>query len=407
MELLEEIKLRLASDNPEQKIDTLLDAWEYGVAGIELVINALEDSVREVRQSALLLLLESETEIAKQALQNYLPFAQMQCLHTIANFKFDSFHEEYHPDYFAIANYNNSLVGYWNLNYKRAGVAIWDLATANIKKNYDIAAHECGLGKQGRLLVTNYQHHSHVYELETAKEIINYSSEFFICGIHPTEGEFVVCETNDPFIAKSECRGTIGRFEIWNYDTYLCSLDYKFRNFTLFPTKIAVGNSGIKNGLTYTSPLIFTPDGKFLIVYYVDKQKCSLVQIWNTKTSELFQILENLPKLTITSVGVRPTGTIVACGIREDKVCVWELQSDKIIYSTPEMSPCILSTDGRVLIYTTADNEIVIRDLVAEQDLCVLQGHDAPVAYLALSSDREFVASYSIDREIKIWGIPN
>ena len=38
MESLEAIKLRLASDNPEQKIDALLDAWEYGAVGIELVI---------------------------------------------------------------------------------------------------------------------------------------------------------------------------------------------------------------------------------------------------------------------------------------------------------------------------------------------------------------------------------
>ena len=71
------------------------------------------------------------------------------------------------------------------------------------------------------------------------------------------------------------------------------------------------------------------------------------------------------------------------------------------------MSPCILSTDGRILIYATASYEIVIRDLVAEKDLCKLQGHKAPVAYLALSEDRQFLASYSTDRKIKIWGIPD
>ena len=91
----------------------------------------------------------------------------------------------------------------------------------------------------------------------------------------------------------------------------------------------------------------------------------------------------------------------------EDKLCVWELQSDRIIYSVNEVSPCILSTDGRVLIYATANHEIVMRDLVGDRDLCRLQGHDAPIAYLALSEDRQFLASYSTDRQIKIWGIPN
>ena len=93
MESLEEIKLRLVSKNPEKRIDVLLDAWEYGTAGIELVVRALEDKVRKVRQSALLLLSESETEIAKQALWNYLPFPQMQYLHTITEFELDDFHQ--------------------------------------------------------------------------------------------------------------------------------------------------------------------------------------------------------------------------------------------------------------------------------------------------------------------------
>jgi len=38
--------------------------------------------------------------------------------------------------------------------------------------------------------------------------------------------------------------------------------------------------------------------------------------------------------------------------------------------------------------------------------LGILQGHTAPIAYVAISSDRNFIASYSIDRTIKIWGVP-
>lgn len=45
------------------------------------------------------------------------------------------------------------------------------------------------------------------------------------------------------------------------------------------------------------------------------------------------------------------------------------------------MSPCILSTDGRVLIYATAKHEIVIRDLVADRELVTLQGHKTAIAY--------------------------
>lgn len=36
----------------KSRIDALLDAWEYNTAGIKLVISALEDKNRKVRQSA-------------------------------------------------------------------------------------------------------------------------------------------------------------------------------------------------------------------------------------------------------------------------------------------------------------------------------------------------------------------
>ena len=139
MELLEEIKQRLASDNPEQKIDALLDVWEYGVAGIELVINALQDRDRKVRQSAHLLLSESKTEIAKQALQNYLPFAQMQCLHTIAEFNLDcsscGYGQRHHFQNLIISDFNDTLVSYWYL-LKYSCVHIWDMVTGESKTRF-------------------------------------------------------------------------------------------------------------------------------------------------------------------------------------------------------------------------------------------------------------------------------
>ena len=177
--------------------------------------------------------------------------------------------------------------------------------------------------------------------------------------------------------------------KIWNYETYSCLFHYEFKGLTFFSSD-RLGNCKANNQMFYISPLIFTPDGDFLIVRYLDRQQCCLVQIWDTKKLELVQTIENLPRLTITSVGVRPDGKIIACGIREEKVCAWELQSDRIIYTATKVSPCILSTDGRVLIYATAKHEIVVRDLIADRELLSLQGHNAPIAYLALSEDRQF-----------------
>jgi WD40 repeat protein len=136
------------------------------------------------------------------------------------------------------------------------------------------------------------------------------------------------------------------------------------------------------------------------------QEKHSILQLWNLESKELLQTHDGLPVLTVHSVAIRSDGEILACGMREDKVCVWELRSDLILDSFPYEAPCLMSSDGRVLIYCTNNYEIVVWDLALKRELCTLQDHSAPIIYVAMSSDREFIASYSADRSIKIWGIP-
>lgn len=409
MKELEQIKLQLSNTESELRINALFDAYEHNKAGIKLIIEALNDKAIKVRQAALLLLTESETEIAKEALWNYLPFSKIQCLHTIMGFEFDSFetkdyfrNQEYHPNYFAISNYSNSLVTYWDIDYKSSGVAMWDLETGTLKQDYDLMAHEFGLGKNGKFFITSYQDLNFVYELETAKQINDYSDMFF-SHVSPSNGEFVVCKSDKSLIAKFHQTGYKGEFEVWNYENYSCLLNFQFSDLHLFTDNIP----WFIKKVIYITPLIFTPDGKILIARFRDKKGKYVIKIWNTETNQIVQTINNLPLLTILSLGVRPDKTIIACGIREKKVCAWELQTDKIIFTADEMCPCILSDNGRVLIYATASYEIVVGDLVKEEELCRLTGHNAPIAYLSLSEDYEFIASYSVDRQIKIWGMPN
>ena len=376
MESLEEIKLRLASDNPEQKIDALLDAWEYGAVGIELVVNALQDRDRKVRQSAHLLLSESDEEIAKQALWNYISFTQMQCLHTIAEFNLDCSScgcgQHHHFQNLTISNFNDTLVSYWHLS-KYSCIHIWHMVTGESKHVFDTQSNYFALGRNGIEAVFSYYECLFTAEGENLDEHYPYSE---VVGETPTYNAFAVCSKSTIVAVGSTYGGyRTGVLQIKDYKTNNCYLHYSFEGCAL-STHYPVDDNLWQNKVP---PLFFTPDESILVAHFVPRWSHSLVRLWDVQTGELIQSLKNLPKLTITSVGVRPDRTIIACGIREDKVCAWELQGDKIIYSTPEMSPCILSTDGRVLIYATANNEIVIRDLVAEQDLCVLQGHNAPI----------------------------
>ena len=46
----------------EQKVDLLLDSFSEGLEGLKIIVEALKDENREVRQAAVLLLEESKTE---------------------------------------------------------------------------------------------------------------------------------------------------------------------------------------------------------------------------------------------------------------------------------------------------------------------------------------------------------
>lgn len=53
---LDRVKQILVIGEAEQKIDALMDAFQYSQQGLDLVIQALEDKSREVRAAAYLLL---------------------------------------------------------------------------------------------------------------------------------------------------------------------------------------------------------------------------------------------------------------------------------------------------------------------------------------------------------------
>lgn len=66
---------------------------------------------------------------------------------------------------------------------------------------------------------------------------------------------------------------------------------------------------------------------------------------------------------------------------------------------------CLLSTDERIFIYCNDDHDIVVWGLHDDRGWVKLKGHTAPIGYLPMSSDREFLASYSTNTSIRIWGI--
>ncbi|MDZ7965182.1 MAG: hypothetical protein RM368_09415 [Nostoc sp. DedSLP03] len=83
---VEIVKQLLAYGKFEQKIDALLDAFEYGEAGLDLIIQALQNSEVDVQEAAYWLLQESAEPRAKLALQAYNPYLFFEYLFTIERY---------------------------------------------------------------------------------------------------------------------------------------------------------------------------------------------------------------------------------------------------------------------------------------------------------------------------------
>ena len=68
---LEGVKKRLANDALEQKVAALTETFNYGKAGLELVIEVLKDPSSPIQSVAYLLLKERAEQQVKEALQQY------------------------------------------------------------------------------------------------------------------------------------------------------------------------------------------------------------------------------------------------------------------------------------------------------------------------------------------------
>ncbi|MBD2452006.1 hypothetical protein H6G76_33815 [Nostoc sp. FACHB-152] len=77
---IEGVIRRLAGADVEQRIAALKDALQYGEPGLELLIQALQDTTEKVNQTAYLLLRNRRESKVKQSIWKYNPWRFLKCL---------------------------------------------------------------------------------------------------------------------------------------------------------------------------------------------------------------------------------------------------------------------------------------------------------------------------------------
>jgi WD40 repeat protein len=339
MKELEQIELQLSDKDSEVRINALLDACELGEVGIKLVVQALEDKTRKVRQAALILLAESDKEIAKQALCNYLPFLKMQCLHTISELNLDCKNSQlHHFQHLTIANYSNKLVSYWHLD-KDSCHHFWDMAKGELEECLCSRSNQYALTKDGKRAIFSYYDFLFWAKVEEAYKcstgLSNYFVEFEQCNItteSPTYDAHAVCSRKN-LVAIGNTFGGYrgGELQIVDYEKNTILFQYSFGEYAL-STHYVYTNTDNPEDLwkKNLSPLMFTPDDKILIAHFVLNRLYSTIKLWNINSGELIQTIENTPKLIITSVGLYLDRTIIVCGIKKIKFVLGNCRRTKL-----------------------------------------------------------------------------
>jgi WD40 repeat protein len=382
---IEGVKRRLASAIEEQRIAALSEALNYGEAGLDLVIRALQDGSGQVEKTAYLLLRERTEPRVKQALKDYNPWKFVTCLRTLGGGNLNSV--------FAVAISPNwkTVVG----ASSDATIKVWNLCN-------------------GKLRRTNYGHLGEVNS--------------------------VVISPDGKTIASGSCDYTI---KVWNLHTgrLIKTLDGHFGAVFAIVTSpngqnIITGskNNTIKIWNLQTGKLIRTLDGHFGAVYsvaispdgqiLVSGSMDNTIKIWNFQTGKLIRTLDGHLQV-VHSVAISPDGQTMVSGSMDNTIKIWNLQTGKLIRTIVEHSQTVvaavtnsltvvapsnpvnavaISPDGQTIVSGSSDNTIKVWNLHSGELIRTLEGHLRRVYSLTISPDGQTLVSGSADN-IKIWGI--
>ena len=165
--------------------------------------------------------------------------------------------------------------------------------------------------------------------------------------------------------------------------------------------------------------ILTSPDGRVIAAH----SHHLLTQIWDWQSGQILKTFDARPfgssmsfgRHWVDALATRPNGQIIASGGKisgswEDTILtIWDIQTSEII-CTLGNSPrnelgephSMLTLDGSLLV-NASEKDIEIWNVNNCQRLHVLQENTSAVQQVAISANREIVASYSKNDGIKIW----
>ncbi len=441
---LERINQLMVHGRIEQKIDALLDAFEYGQAGLEIIIHSLHDSSREVREAAYFLLQESTELSAKEILQEYIPYDFFKCLHAWNGETVMSLCFSISSDWKTLVSVDNGKCNLWDLrtgqlirtldidlqNYdvddvtdyvniafipdtqtlliaSEGIVSVWDIQTEEIirtlKGNYagSFATNLLNkttiyLYRRDRDEYSDFEHPVKIWNLQTGQLVST------IYGHNTGEESDLIINPSEQYITimYSHFKDARGFYDIvlkmWDLqtgeriDTFNVPLSKSDKTF--FPT--------------------LSQDGKTLVTCSVDAS----IKVWNLQTKKIIHIFQSHRLIHgHQPIFLSPQANILASGGEDNKIntiILWDLIRGEKIHTLQGSAPVAFSTDAKVIVSGGANNTIIVWDLQTGEKLCILEGHSSRIVDIAISPDGKTIVSssdvssyFANDATIKVWGV--
>lgn len=324
---LERIKQLMAHGRVEEKIDVLLDAFEYGDAGLDLIIQALQNSEIDVTEAAYWLLQESTEPRVKLALQAYNPYPFFEYLFTIERYTDEvrriacvDVSQEWQT--LVTCNYDNTIQ-LWNMHTQQV---ICTFQPEAMKEFYQIA-----ITPNNRVLgLWNCNDYVEVWDLETKEKIFTTKqrAEWFWYTAFSPDGQSFLNAVDGEF------------FELWDIQVGgIISYIYM---------------SDMGHNFIYSNSQVLVIEEKDFDQKY---------KIWDWQTEQVICTLSLSGYMPVITVS-RDQRFLLSASQNNGIIKVWSIRTGHELCSLTSNSSSItglaISSDGQKLFIWSGDNTVEV-----------------------------------------------
>jgi len=330
---IEGIKRRLASAVEEHRIAALKDAPKYGEAGLDLVIQALQDESRQVKWAAYRLLRERAEPRVKQILQEYNPWRPFERLYTFG----------WHSDWVksvAISPDGQTLVS----GSRDKTIKVWNLHTGKLSRNF--AGHSdtvetVAISADGHIIVSgSHDKTIKVWNLHTGELIRTLAG-------HPDQVYCVAISADGQIIVSGGSEETI---KVWNLHTG--------ELIRTIGEHLWWVNSADGHSHNVVKTVAISPDGQT----FVSGSDDATIKVWNLHTGKLIRTLAG-HSYWVNTVAISADEHIIVSGSRDKTIKVWNLHTGELERTLAGHSNSVycvaISPDGQTLVSGSREEIIV------------------------------------------------